>query len=483
LTIATIAAPTVSRSKVRVIFLLFLAACVPGTRAGEIVNDITQLNPIKVDLVVAPQSVEEISALIRNSTGPISIGGGRNSQGGQTATENCLQLDMRSFKKVLALDPIRKTITVQAGITWREVQEVIDPYNLSVSIMQTYANFTVGGSLSVNCHGRYVNAGPIIFSVLSIRVVLADGSIVEASPTTHSDIFYTAIGGYGGVGVITDATLSLSDNIAVERSSEVMPIQAYKAYFLGHIRNSPTAVFHNGDIYPPAYDTVRAVTWSRTERPLSNDTRLTGLNDSYRLEHGMIWIITEMPFGKWLRQYVIDPIRYMKHPVVWRNHEASYNTAELEPLSRKYTTYVLEEYFVPTDRFDEFCPRMAEILNRHHVNVVNVSIRHSPKDPGSVLAWAKTDVFAFVLYYKQGTSSDDRAEVGVWTRELIGAAVSLGGAYYLPYQIHATQEQFRAAYPRFGEFVALKERLDPKNRFRNKLWDAYYPFDAVPAPR
>ena len=110
----------------RVIFLLFLAACVPGTRAGEIVNDITQLNPIKVDLVVAPQSVEEISALIRNSTGPISIGGGRNSQGGQTATENCLQLDMRSFKKVLALDPIRKTITVQAGITWREVQEVID---------------------------------------------------------------------------------------------------------------------------------------------------------------------------------------------------------------------------------------------------------------------------------------------------------------------------------------------------------------------
>ena len=216
---------------------------------------------------------------------------------------------------------------------------------------------------------------------------------------------------------------------------------------------------------------------------MSNDTRLTGLNDSYRLEHGMIWIITEMPFGKWLRQYVIDPIRYMKHPVVWRNHEASYNTAELEPLSRKYTTYVLEEYFVPTDRFDEFCPRMAEILNRHHVNVVNVSIRHSPKDPGSVLAWAKTDVFAFVLYYKQGTSSDDRAEVGVWTRELIGAAVSLGGAYYLPYQIHATQEQFRAAYPRFGEFVALKERLDPKNRFRNKLWDAYYPFDAVPAPR
>jgi FAD/FMN-containing dehydrogenase len=328
-----------------------------------------------------------------------------------------------------------------------------------------------------------VNAGPIIFSVRSIRVVLADGSIVEATPTTHGDIFYAAIGGYGGVGVITEATLALTDNVAVERSSEVMPINAYKAYFLGRIRNSPTAIFHNGDIYPPGYDTVRAVTWSRTGKPVTVEARLTGHNDGYRLEHGMIWIITEMPFGKWLRQHVIDPIRYLKNPVVWRNHEASYDVAELEPLSRKHTTYVLQEYFVPTDRFDEFHPKMAEILNRHHVNVVNVSIRHSPRDPGSMLAWAKTDVFAFVLYYKQGTSPGDRAEVGAWTRELIGAALSLGGAYYLPYQIHATPEQFRAAYPRIGEFLALKERVDPNNKFRNKLWDAYDPLDAMPVPR
>ena len=483
MTIAKITKPTIARSQLGVIFLLFLAACAPKAQAGEVVNDITQLNPIKVDRVVTPNSVEEISALIRNSTGPISIGGGRYSQGGQTATENCLQLDMRSFNKVLALDPVKKTITVQAGITWREIQEAIDPYSLSVSIMQTYANFTVGGSLSVNCHGRYVNAGPIIFSVKSISVVLADGTLVEASPTTHSDIFYAAIGGYGGIGVIIDATLSLTDNIAVERSSEVIPIQAYKTYFLDHVRNSPTAVFHNGDIYPPAFDTVRAVTWSRTDKPVTIDARLTGHNDSYRLEHGMIWIITEVPFGKWLRRYVIDPIRYLKHPVVWRNHEASYNTAELEPRSRKYTTYVLQEYFVPTEKFDEFYPKMAEILNRHYVNVVNVSIRHSPKDPGSVLAWAKTDVFAFVLYYKQGTSSDARVEVGAWTRELIGAAVSLGGAYYLPYQIHAAREQFSAAYPRIGEFLALKKRVDPNNRFRNKLWDAYDPIDAIPAPR
>jgi len=455
--------------------LLLLVPCPRNARASEVVNDITRLNPIAVDRVIAPTSIGEICAAVSGSKGPISIGGGRNSQGGQTATEHSLQLDMRSFNKVVALDPGGKTITVQAGITWREIQEVIDPYNLSVGIMQTYANFTVGGSLSVNCHGRYVNAGPVINSVRSIRLVLADGSVVLASPAARSDLFYAAIGGYGGIGVIAEATLALEDNVRVERTSEVMPIGAYKRYFFAHVRNSPAAVFHNGDIYPPGYDTVRAVTWSRTDKPVTLEDRLTDRHASYLMEHGMIWVITEAPLGKWMRQHVFEPIKYLGNPVVWRNHEASYDTAELEPFSRRYTTYVLQEYFVPVEGFDEFHPKMAEILNRHRVNVVNVSIRHSPRDPGSLMAWARSEVFAFVLYYKQGTSADDRSEVSVWTRELVGAATSMGGAYYLPYQIHATPEQFRAAYPRFGEFLALKEEVDPQYKFRNKLWDAYDP--------
>src|SRR5262249_18732239 len=49
-----------------------------------------------------------------------------------------------------------------------------------------------------------------------------------------------------------------------------------------------------------------------------------------------------------------------------------------------------------------------------------------------------------------------------------------GGTYYLPYQPHATPGQFRAAYPRAGELLALKKRLDPQHKLRNTLWDKYY---------
>jgi len=67
----------------------------------------------------------------------------------------------------------------------------------------------------------------------------------------------------------------------------------------------------------------------------------------------------------------------------------------------------------------------------------------------------------------------------VRARELIDAALSVDGSYYLPYQVHATAGQFSTAYPRSNEFFALKAHLDPEDKFRNKLWDAYYPVSAL----
>ena len=132
--------------------------------AAPFVNDVSLLNPIAVSRVITPSATEQIAEAVRRHPGPIAIGGARHSMGGQIATAGALHIDMRRFNRILAFDPVRKSITVQAGATWRQIQEAIDSSNLSVKIMQTYANFTVGGSLSVNVHGRYVGLGPLILS-------------------------------------------------------------------------------------------------------------------------------------------------------------------------------------------------------------------------------------------------------------------------------------------------------------------------------
>jgi len=457
----------------------------PAPKAGPVVNDVTRLNPVAVDRVEEPETIEDIAALVGAHKGPVSVGGGRFSMGGQTATEGALQIDMRRFNKVLNFDPVARDITVQAGIRWRDIQEFADPHGLAVKIMQTYANFTVGGALSVNAHGRYMGLGPVILSVKEIKVVMADGRIVTASPEENAAVFYGAIGGYGALGVIAEVKLSLTPNTRIEREVVTMPAADYPGFFMKHVRPSASAVFHNADFHG-AGDTAVATTWYETDKPLTVKDRLKPIKGSYWLERWMIHLITERPWGDLYRR-ILNWIDARRRPVTWRNYEASYDVAELEPASREKTTYVLQEYFVPVERFASFGVKMREILHRHGVTALNVSIRHARKDPGSLMAWARQETFAYVLYHKQGTSAADREAVAVWTRELIDAAISEGGAYYLPYQIHATPKQFHAAYPRAKEFFALKKRLDPTNKFRNKLLDAYYepasPATASAAPQ
>ncbi len=395
--------------------------------APVIVNDVTQINPVVVAAEIRPTSTAEVQKIVRENPGAISIGGGRFSMGGQIGSDYTTHIDMRGMNQILAFDEQAKTIRVQAGIRWRDIQKHIDPKNLSVKIMQSYANFTVGGSLSVNVHGRYVGLGPVIMSVRSFTLVLPSGEAKEVSPEKDSELFYGAIGGYGGLGVITEVSLDLADNVKVERFAKKMPIENYFEFFKKEIREDTKAIFHNGDIYPPDYQQVMSITWRETDRPVTITQRLMPDDQGSWKQRAALLGFSEVPFGKRLRERVVDPLTLRDQPVVYRNFEAGYDVSALEPKSRKETTYVLQEYFVPVAKFDAFVPKMRQIFQLHKVNVINVSIRHALKDPGSVLAWAREECFAFVVYYKQGTSAAAKEKVGQWTRELVDAAIAVGG--------------------------------------------------------
>ncbi|WP_310559739.1 FAD-dependent oxidoreductase [Flavobacterium sp.] len=446
------------------------------TLENKTLNDVTQINPIQVNKIIKPKTVNEIVYAIKNTSGPISIGGGKYSMGGQTAFENSLHIDMRSFNKIIKIDTTKKQITVQAGIRWRDIQKVIDPLNLSIKIMQTYSNFTVGGAISVNCHGRYIGHGPIISSVLELKVITADGNIIIANRKLNQDVFNAAIGGYGGIGVIAEANLELADNIKVERFHKIMNVEEYKTYFDKNIRNNKDVIFQNGNLYPPKYDKIMSVLWVKSTKPLTDKERLISEDENYWLESKLTGVVSWGKSGKWIREFTIDPLYYSNKIVRWRNKEASYDVRELEPTSRENETYVLQEYFIPVENTKSFIPKMCAVFQKNNVNVINVSLRHALPDNESDLSWANKEVFAFVIYYKQKTNQEAKDMVKKWTLEMTDSILSENGTWYLPYQPHATIEQFQKGYPNSAKYFALKNKLDPNQRFTNKLLDKYNPY-------
>jgi FAD/FMN-containing dehydrogenase len=453
-----------------------LAKAVPGAHAREAhpvtINDVTRLNPVSVAHELRPLDREEVRGAVRAWRGALSIGGARFSMGGQIAAPGSLHLDMRGLSRVVAYSPANRVIRVQAGMTWRAIQDHIDPHDQSVKIMQSYANFSVGGSVSVNCHGRYVGRGALVNSVRALQLVLPDGEVVEASRHNDAELFRAASGGYGGVGIVTEVELDLEDNTRIER--RVMPVSLgdYPDWFRQEVLGNEAVLLHNADLAPPDFDAPMAISWLRTGKPVTEPRRLVPRGLSHAKEQNVIWAVSELPGGSALRRAVEKSL--LEEPaVVWRNFEASLDNASLEPRTRAFSTYVLQEYFIPVANFRPFAQQMAAILRRHRTGALNVSIRHSPADNTSLLAWAPVEVFCFVLYYKQRVTESASRAVEGWTREMVDAALRNGGRYYLPYRLHATPDQFARAYPESVAFAAFKKRVDPRNRLRNLLWDRY----------
>ena len=449
------------------------AGCSRDDAGARMVEDVARLEAIPVAGVLRPTGTGQVREAMRRWTGPVSIGGARYSMGGQVAAERSLHLDMRAMRGVVRLDPEARTVRVRAGTRWRDLQDAIDPHDLSVKVMQSYSNFSVGGSVSVNCHGRYVGKGPIAGTVRALELVTADGRVLELSLAHDAVSFGAAIGGYGALGVITEVELDLEPNVRIGRRVERVGLDEYPAWFRERIAGDPDVLLHNADLVPPAFDAPLAISWRRTRAPLTDARRLLPRGLDYGRDQTLIWSASELPGGGRLRERLMTNKLVATPAVVMRNREASLDARALEPRTRAMSTYLLQEYFVPEAAFAAFARTMARIVRDGGANALNISIRHSPPDGVSLMRWAATPVFSFVLYHKQRSWAAADAATGAWTRRLIDAALDHGGRHYLPYRLHATRAQFERAYPMHAEFLRIKRTLDPGNRFRNRLWDRY----------
>ncbi|MDT7835171.1 FAD-binding oxidoreductase [Aquabacterium sp. OR-4] len=439
------------------------------------VGNVTGLFSVMVARVQVPRSAHQVARALADWPGTVAVGGGRYSMGGQVAAAGGLHLDMRAMNALVWLRPDQRSVRVQAGMRWRELQDHLDPLGLAVKTMQSFSNFTVGGSVSVNVHGRYVGHGPIGHSVRALQLVLADGQVVEASPGERAELFRAAIGGYGAVGVITEVELDLAENRRITREVRTLALADYAGFFAREVLADPDAVLHNADLLPPDFEQPVAITWRRApaDMPLTEAARLVPVGQAYGLERQVVRAVTEWPGGATLHRQVLHPLLTRGPAVKWLNHEASRDVAQLEPASREHSTYVLQEYFVPPAQWLPFVRAMAGVLRRHRVRALNISIRHSPADRVSLLPWAPQAVFSLVLYYKQRTDAAAIEAVARWTRELVDQVLAHGGRWYLPYQLHATRAQFERAYPEVAALRRVKRSVDPAGRLGNELWRRY----------
>src|SRR2546425_2877536 len=177
--------------------------------SGTLLTDASHLNSSIVEEIRSPKTVAEIIKAVRDAKSThkkISLSGIRHSMGGQALGLNTLHLDMTQMDSV-RYNESDQTVTVGPGATWRQVQTSLSQHNRALRVMQDSNIFSVGGSLSVNAHGKDPRYGSLIESVNSLKMVTADGKEILCDKTQNKDLFSAVIGGYDVFGVINKEKL------------------------------------------------------------------------------------------------------------------------------------------------------------------------------------------------------------------------------------------------------------------------------------
>lgn len=439
---------------------------------NTIVYNANKISATPVDAILIPESVTQLRNIVLTAKKPIAIAGARFSQGGQIAYSEGTVIDMKKLNAIINLDVTKKEVTVQSGCTWIELLRFLDHYNLSVKVMQSYADFSIGGALSVNCHGRHMHNDPLITTVQSIEIMLADGTLAKASRSENSDLFYGAIGGYGALGIITQATFTVTDNIHLERRTQKMSSEEYPDFFFAYIANDPTAQMHSAFLYPNNFDSVLSVTYHTTDKPVTIAHRLQNQKGPFIKELLGIQALARIPGMKDLRPK-IDNMLFKDGCVEYRNYELSYTTKSLDMFINYPTTYILQEYFIPIKNIGSFLKQLRFIVNNYDINVINATLRFVGAHTESIMTYAPQDCFAVVLYLNIPNNTYDMKETTQWTQLIINAAIQCHGTYYLPYQLCGTREQFSRCYPGFKQLMEIKKIYDPENVLSNTLLKKY----------
>jgi FAD/FMN-containing dehydrogenase len=467
-------------------------AIVPLDDGSTQIDDFSRLNATAVHEVVGfrenrwpwsafDPTIEDWCNIVAEAsrTGrPVSISGKRHSQGGHTFHPDGIVLDMTDFDQVLDFDPTARTIRVQGGATWDVVQRFVQPHGLSVSVMQAYPYFTVGGAIGVNAHESDIRFGPIIDTIVSMRVLVADGHVLDVDP--DHELFDLVVGGYGLFGVVLEAVLQLTDDLALTETLHTIPL-AQTAAAIETARTTPGVIFAGGRpnfvrTDPDFLDQISFTTNSVVDPPPTDPS-----------------IYAIQPFAYLgLRKLIYDLSRSYQWGarLKWQLQEANGDQFAVNVVSRnnrmrediripgdhRSATDVdaLQEYFVPLDRFADFAARVRTIALEHAVDIMSIGVRFVPRSERPTLSYsAKGDMLGWIMVINHGSSTDECAATAAWTRRVIDAALELGGTYYLPYALYASREQVRRAYPRFDEFVAAKKRWDPQGIFTSRFFAAY----------
>src|SRR5216117_2362594 len=477
------------REFIRTAALFALAPRILTAREREIwVNDVhSHLNRTRVRELLRPRTRDELAEIVHSASRkglPISVSGCRHSMGGQQFATDSICIDTRSLDRVISFDQERGLIEVEAGIQWPKlIRAYLDAQGdkakqWGIAQKQTDADtFTLGGSLSSNVHGRGLAMKPLISNIESFTLINTDGKSIRCSRDENNELFRLATGGYGLFGLIDSVRLRLVPRQKLRRVVEIIRADDLPKRFEERIAQK----FLYGDfqfsVDEKSPDFLQRGVFSCYE-PISADEPIVAkkeLRDDDWLDLlRLAYTDREKAFKRYSDYYLsTNGQTYWSDTNQLSAYLPNYANKVREQIGGEESSLIITEIYVPRTDLADFLAHAGELLRSNRTIVIYGTVRLIEKDDESFLAWAK-ESYACIIFNLLTLHTQGGIEASARSfRGLIDLAIARGGSYYLTYHKFAKSGQVMACYPQFKQFLDLKRKYDPTERFQSD-WYRYY---------
>jgi decaprenylphospho-beta-D-ribofuranose 2-oxidase len=408
---------------------------------------------------------EKYRNLMAESKSVIARGQGRSYGDASLNKDNIVTLTQR-LNRFLAFDKTRGILTCESGITLKEILDVIVPAQWFLPVTPGTQYASLGGCLASDVHGKnHHHTGTISKYVIAFELITAENKKILCTPQDQSALFWATLGGMGLTGIIGTIVLKL------------IPMPSREMIVCHHTANNLEQAFSY--LSEPALDDEYKVAW------------IDSLNDSKKMGRGIIMAAHHAKMDEISPRYKRKLAKTINLPFnlpsCFLNSYSIkfFNDQYFNKQSQKKQHFIMDyqQYFYPLDNITHwnrlygkkgFVQYQCVLPEEKSYEGIKQILQLQKLSFLAVLKKLGHQSQGFLSFPMPGyTLALDIPYRGEKTLKLLNAfdeiVLSHQGRIYLAKDAALSSDHFRQMYPKYLEWLIIKQKIDPENIFSSSL--------------
>lgn len=392
-----------------------------------------------------PETLEQVQELVRRSD-KIKALGSRHSFNTIADTDHD-HLSTRKLNKIVNLDHERSTVTVEAGITYGHLCELLNQEGFALHNMASLPHISIVGACATATHGSGAKNGNLATAVSGLEFVKADGEVVTLTRERDGETFLGAVVGLGAVGIVTKMTLDLLPRFDMRQNIYLdLPWSQVNDHFEAIVSGAYSVSLFT--TWRP--DTVESV-WLKS---LLDDPVFDGEFYGAAAAARPMAPIEEASVESCTEQMGISGAWHERLP----HFRMAFTPSHGEELQT--------EYFVAHHNAPEAMARVRAMSEQIRPHLLISEVRTIAADTLWMSPCYGEDCVALHFTWRQHWP-----EVRALLPQLEAQLMPLRARPHWGKLFSVPREHLRMVYPKLPDFVALAQGYDPNGKFRNAFLD------------